>query len=132
MAESDIAQRLADARLTLPQALWLGAGCIAATLALGFGAAGWVTGGTAKKQADEAAFTARTELGVAVCIEEFMEARDATKRLSSLKEAVWHEREKLVSDAGFATLPGTKEVNSAVAAQCANKLSEQATGQKGS
>ena len=124
MSASDISRRVLDYRFTIPQMLWFGAGCAAATLLVGFGLAGWVTGGSAKQQADAAAVTARTELGVSVCVEDFMQARDAGKRLSNLKEAQWYQREKLVSDAGFATLPGSEAADSAVAAQCAMQLSE--------
>ena len=124
MAASDVTQRVSDYRFTIPQMLWFGAGCVAVTLLVGFAAAGWVTGGAAKQQADMAAATARTELGAAACVEDFMQASDAGKRLASLTEAAWYLREKLVSDAGFATLPGSKTADSAVAAQCAMQLSE--------
>ena len=117
-------QDVLDYRPTVPQMLGFGAGCIAATLLIGFGAAGWVTGGSAQKQADIAAAAARTDLGVSACVEDFMQGRDAAKRLSSLKEAQWYLREKLVSDGGFATLPGSTTADSAVAAQCAVKLSD--------
>lgn len=124
MAASDISQRVLDYRFTIPQMFWFGAGCVAVTLLVGFGMVGWVTGGSAKQQAEVAAVTARTELGVSLCVDDFMQARDAGKRLASLQEAQWYLREKLVSDGGFATLPGSKTADSAVAAQCAMKLSE--------
>jgi hypothetical protein len=124
MAASDVTQRVTDYRFTIPQMLWFGAGCVAVTLLIGFAAAGWVTGGAAKQQADMAAAAARTELGVAVCVEDFMQASDAGKRLASLKDTEWYLREKLVSDAGFATLPGSDAADGAVAAQCAMQLSE--------
>lgn len=113
-----------DYRPSKGQAAWFGAGCIAATLIVGFGFAGWVTGGTAQKQVTEAAATARHELAAAVCVEEFLAGKNAGPLLVKLKDAGWYERGELLEKGGWATMPDRKEPNSVVAAMCASKLSE--------
>jgi hypothetical protein len=121
-------QRWDELRLTKTQAFWLAAGSAAATLALGFGLAGWVTGGTAGKRVAEAATQARQELATAICVDEFMAAADAKARLAKLSEATWYDRGEMIAKAGFATMPDRKEPNSAVATLCAEKLAEGKTG----
>ena len=98
---------------------------IAATLIIGFGPGGWVTGGTAQKMADEAAATSHNELAAAVCAEHFMRAADARTRLAKLQALQWWERDEHVAKGGWATMPGEKEADSAVAQMCATRLSEQ-------
>lgn len=117
-------QRWEDYRPTKTHAFWVAAGCVAATLVLGFGPGGWVSGGTAQKRIEEAAANARHELATAVCVEEFMHAKDAGARLAKLMEAGWYERSELVANGGWATMPDRKEPNSAVAAMCAAQLTE--------
>ena len=111
-------------RPTKTETAWFGVGCIAATLVLGFGVAGWVTGGTAQKRIDEAAANARNELAAAVCVDEFMAAKNSSTALAKLKEAGWYDRNELVAKGGWATLPGSKEPDSTVAAMCASRLAE--------
>ena len=130
MGISDTRKWIADYRPTKAGALWFGAGCAAATLVLGFGAAGWVTGGTAHTMAEEAAYNAKVEVGVAHCVDEFMQADSARARLEQLKKASWYERDELVANAGFATLPGEDTANIAVATQCAGKLAEMQPAQQ--
>jgi len=113
-----------DYRLTKTQAFWLAAGSVVATLIVGFGIAGWVTGGTAEQRVTEAATNARQELATAVCVEEFMAAENAKPRLAKLSDASWYDRSELVAKGGWATMPDRKEPNSTVAALCAGKLAE--------
>jgi hypothetical protein len=117
-------QRWDDYRLTKTQAFWLAAGSVVATLVVGFGMAGWVTGGTAAKQVAEAASSARQELATAICVQEFMAAADAKSRLAKLGEATWYDRGEMVAKGGWATMPDRKEPSSVVATLCAGKLSE--------
>lgn len=109
---------------TKTQTFWIAVGSVVATLILGFGFGGWVTGGTAQKMASEAATKARQQLAAAVCVEEFMGAADAASRLEKLKKASWYERDGLISDGGWATMPDRKEPNSTVASLCASRLAE--------
>lgn len=107
------------------QTLWIAIACVIATLILGFGPGGWVTGGTAKKMADEAAASSHNQLAAAVCADHFMRAADAKKRLAKLQSLEWWERDDHVAAGGWATMPGEKESNGAVAELCATRLAEQ-------
>jgi hypothetical protein len=120
----NLRERWEDYRLTKTQAAWLGVGCIAATLIIGFGFGGWVTGGTAESRVAEAAANARHELAAAVCVEEFMRAENASQRLAKLHDLGWWERSEVVAQGGYATMPDVREPNSIVAAMCASQLSE--------
>lgn len=122
----ELIQRWEDFRPTKVQAFWTAVICVVATLIIGFGPAGWVTGGTAQALADETAATKYQGLAAAVCAEEFMRAADARKRLTKLKELQWYERDDLVAAGGWATMPGENEANTVVAEICANSLAEQA------
>ena len=122
MSRATMLQRWEDCHPSKVHAFWLAAGAVLLTLAIGFGPAGWVTGGKAKQMIDEAAANARTELAVAVCMEEFMEAANAKARLVKLQAASWMDRDDLLAKAGWATMPDRKEPDSAVAAQCAMRL----------
>ncbi|HYD57435.1 MAG TPA: hypothetical protein VEB41_11055 [Burkholderiales bacterium] len=116
--------RWEEFRPTKTQAFWLAAGCVAATLALGFGPGGWVTGATAQKQVAKAAEDARHELAAAICVDEFMAAAGARDRLASLQKLTWYARSEKIAQAGWATMPDRKEPNTTVAIACASRLSE--------
>jgi hypothetical protein len=113
-------------RPTKEQTLWITLAAVVATLVIGFGMAGWVTGGTAQERADEAAAAAHHQLAAAVCAEHFLRAADAQARLAKLQALQWWERDDHVAQAGWATMPGEKEPNGAVAEMCAQRLSDEA------
>jgi hypothetical protein len=117
-------RRFEDYRPTKTQTFWIAAGCVAATLVLGFGPGGWVSAGTAQKKVDEAATNARQQLAAAVCVEEFMSAKDARVQLAQLVKTEWYERSALIAKGGWATMPDRKEPNDSVATMCAEKLAE--------
>ncbi|MGH8670109.1 MAG: hypothetical protein ACREUH_12825 [Burkholderiales bacterium] len=117
-------QRWDEYRLTKTQAFWLAAGSVVATLIVGFGVAGWVTGGTAEKRVTEAATGSRHELATAICVDEFMAAANPAPRLAKLNDASWYDRSEIVAKGGWATMPDRKEPNSVVATLCAGKLAE--------
>lgn len=124
-------KRWEEYRPSKTEAFWTAAGCVAATLVLGFGFGGWVTGGTAQKMVTEAAQGARHQLAAAICVEEFMAAKDARTRLADLKNAEWYTRDKIIAASGWATMPDRREPNLAVAEMCAAKLVEdQQAGKK--
>lgn len=105
---------------------WTAAICVIATIVIGFGPGGWVSGGTARQMADEAASVAHNELAAAVCAEDFLRAANARERLAKLNAVQWWERGDLVAAGGWATMPGEKEADSAVAAMCAERLANPA------
>jgi hypothetical protein len=125
--KQSLQQRWNAYRPSKEQVFWIGIGCIIATLVVGFGLGGWVTGGRAQNMAAEAATSARHELAASVCADEFMRAADARARLEKLKGLQWYERDDLVAAGGWATMPGEKEANSVVAEMCAARLADQRT-----
>ncbi|MGQ0547422.1 MAG: hypothetical protein ACT4P3_19165 [Betaproteobacteria bacterium] len=123
-------KRWGEYRPSKTEAFWTAVGGIAATLVIGFGFGGWVTGGTAEKLVQTAADNARHQLAAAICVSEFMQAKDAGARLADLKKTEWYQRDKLVAASGWATMPDRKEPNMAVAEICAAKLAEMPAAKK--
>ncbi len=116
--------RWLDFRPTKTQAFWFAAALVAATLALGFGPGGWVTGANAEKRIAAAAENARYELAAAVCVDGFMDAKGAPDRLAGLQKLTFYARSEQVAKEGWATMPDRKEPNTNVAISCASRLSE--------
>src|SRR5687767_4746237 len=123
-------KRWDEYRPSKTEAFWSAAGCVVATLVIGFGFGGWVTGGTAQKMVSEAADGARHQLAAAICVEEFMAAKDAKARLADLRKAEWYTRDKLIAASGWATMPDRQEPNMTVAEMCAAKLAEDKPAEK--
>jgi hypothetical protein len=120
---TSMSQRFQDYRPSKTALFWSCAGCIVATLIVGFTWGGWVTGGSAQDMAEEAAEQARAEVAAAVCVEQFMAAADARLQLASLKEntSSWRQ-ENFIEDGGWAVI-ADQEYDGA-AELCADKLVE--------
>ena len=103
---------------------WTGAACAIATMIVGFGWGGWVTGTTADKMSVAAAATARAELAADVCVNRFKGGSDMTAQLAALKASDSWKREELLDKAGWTTLPGNKEPIEGAATLCAKQLLE--------
>jgi hypothetical protein len=116
-----MSQRFADYRPSKTVLFWSCAGCVVATMILGFTWGGWVTGGTAGELAEDAATQARAQVAATVCVEKFMATDDAHPQLASLKEirSSW-QREDFVEEGGWATVAG-KDYDDA-AELCAERL----------
>ena len=115
--------RWEEFRPTKAQAAWACVACVALTLVAGFAWGGWVTGGTARKMADDAARGAREQLAAAVCVDRFLAAADARTRLAALKGITGSYRQgKFVEEGGWATMPGSERADNRVAGACAKRL----------
>jgi hypothetical protein len=106
-------------------------GAIVGAIALaivGFNWGGWVTGGTADKQAAVAAQDAVVMALVPICVERFREQSDAATKTDALMktDSSWG-RGNIVEKSGFATMPGSKTANSDVARACAEILAKAPT-----
>jgi len=117
-------RRWNEYRPSKTESFWTAAGAVIATLIIGFGFAGWVTGGTAEEMATNAANGARHQLAAAICVKQFLHASDARTRLANLKKADWYQRDEIVAASGWATMPDRKEPNVVVAELCASQLAE--------
>lgn len=101
---------------------WSCAAVAVATMAIGFGAGGWVTGGTAAEMTQDSAEQARAELVASACVQKFTAHDSFAADLASLKAASSWKQGDLVADGGWATLAGMKEPLDDAARLCANKL----------
>jgi hypothetical protein len=96
-----------------------GAGALAVA---GFSWGGWVTGGKAEQIASDRARQEVVAALVPVCLEQSNQDPGSTTMLASLMEARPHERDRMLMDAGWATMPGATDPNSAVARACMQEL----------
>jgi hypothetical protein len=121
----NVIERWSAYRPTKEHTLWTVVAAVAATLAIGFGPGGWVTGGTAQKMADQAAEASHDQLAAAVCAREFMRANDSRARLAKLQALQsWEREQQLVKD-GWATMPGEREADRDAAELCVTRLIDQ-------
>ena len=110
---------------TVP-AIWGAVGGAALIAVLGFTAFGWVTGGTAETMAKQRADEAVTAALTPVCVEKFKESEDAKKNFEALAKIEYYwEKGTFVEKGGWATMPGAKAPNRAVAQACAEALAKQ-------
>jgi hypothetical protein len=118
-----MSQRFQDYHASKTVLFWSCAGCIVATMIVGFTWGGWVTGGTAQEMAEDAAEQGRAQVASAICVRTFMASADAGVQLASLKETTssW-QQENFIEDGGWAMI-GDQEYDGA-AELCAEKLIE--------
>lgn len=110
---------------TTPVLLGAAGGAILLAI-VGFTWFGWVSGGTAEKMAKERADAAVTAALTPVCVEKFKESADAAKNLEALNKIEYYwEKGTFLEKGGWATMPGAKEPNRAVAQACAEALAKQ-------
>ena len=87
--------------------------------------AGWVvTSGSAQLKAKTMATDAVIDRLAPISIAQFMEDPNREARLKELKELEYWKRVEYVQKQGWATMPGEKESDSTVAAECARRLVE--------
>lgn len=112
----------AESRVRLMQGAAIGA---IATLAVGFGWAGWTLGSTAQQKAELSATNAVVAALAPICVDKFRHAPEFTAKLVALKATDSWQQDTFVAKGGWATFPGNKEPNRDVAEACANILSAQ-------
>jgi hypothetical protein len=102
--------------------IWGAVGGAVACIIVGFSWGGWVTGGTARKDAAMAAHDAVVVALAPICVERFRAQGDASAKIAELaKESSW-ERGSVVEKSGYALMPGSKTTDSDVARACAEML----------
>jgi hypothetical protein len=118
-----MSQRFQDYRASKTALFWSCAGCIVATMIVGFTWGGWVTGGSARDMAEEASEQGQAQVAAAICVDQFMAAADARPQLASLKESTssWRQ-ESFIEDGGWAVI-ADQEYDGA-AELCAERLME--------
>jgi hypothetical protein len=102
---------------------WACIAAIIATMAVGFGWAGWVTGGTSQAMATTAGDTARGELASAICVERFNAAPDAAAKLVQFKAIPdSYKKREFIEVGGWATMPGQTSPDRLGVQGCATAL----------
>jgi hypothetical protein len=103
---------------------WIQGGIVGAiALAIvGFSWGGWVTGGTATKEAAAASHDAVVAALAPICVEQFRAQGDAGAKIDALVKTSSWERGTMVRESGFATMPGAKTSDPDVATACAKIL----------
>jgi hypothetical protein len=121
-AKRSLGQRWEASRPTKTMLFWSCAGCVVATIVVGFTWGGWTTGGTARSMAQEAALGSRNELAAAVCVDRFRAASNAEAQLVALKGLGSWDRGPFVEKGGWAAMPDKVEPGKGAARLCADKL----------
>jgi hypothetical protein len=114
---------------TKPWIQGLVVGAIIATI-VGFNWGGWVTGGTADKQAVTAAHDATVAALASICVDRFRAQSDAASKLGELSKVNMWERGGVIERSGFALMPGSKTTDGDVARACAETLTTPPTTPK--
>lgn len=121
---SDFSQRWNEFRPSKTLWFWSAAGVAVATIVLGFTVGGWVTGGTAQEMAENAVDEARAQLVANVCVEKFVSSEQFASQLTALKETSSWDRDSMIADGGWTTLPGLEDAVGGAADLCAERLAE--------
>lgn len=122
--QKNLAQRWEEFRPSKTLWLWSCVGFVIATMVVGFTVGGWVTGGTAREMAENAAEKARAHLVASVCVEKFVTGNQFADRLVALKAADSWDRDNLITDGGWVTLAGMEEPLGDAADLCAQQLAD--------
>src|ERR1700738_1926004 len=99
-------------------ALWGVAGGAVAAIVIGFTWGGWVTGGTSETRAVDRAESAVVAARTLICGENFKNPPAAEAKRASLTKIDSYARHTFIEKGGWATMPGTKEPDQAVARAC--------------
>ena len=86
---------------------------------LGFTWGGWITGGSAQRNASNSATSAVVAALAPICLVQFQEKSDNVLQLAALKKINSYDQTSFVEKAGWATMPGNTEPSSGVAKACA-------------
>jgi len=100
------------------------AGATAITIG-GFSWGGWVTGGSAKEQANDQARLAVVAALVPICVKQSSQDPNVAATLAGLKGESSYKRGEMLMKTGWATMPGSVDPDITVAKACMDKLAEQ-------
>jgi alpha/beta superfamily hydrolase len=89
---------------------------------VGFSWGGWVTGGTAKRMAEEVASEAIVARLTPICVTQFNRDPGKDQKLKELQETSSWQRKSYVEKQGWATMPDGNEPDDGVAVECANRI----------
>src|SRR5689334_7160813 len=103
---------------------WIQGAVVGAVVAIvvGFSWGGWVTGGSASKQAAVAAHEGKVTALASICADRFRAQGDAAVKIGELGKVSSWDRGGFIERSGFAVMPGSKTADSDVARACAESL----------
>lgn len=92
---------------------------------VGFGWAGWVTGGTADEMAGDRADSAVVTALAPICVAQFQQQETGLDTaLSELSETRSYQRAAFIQKGGWSTMPGSEEGSKDVAKACADMITK--------
>lgn len=94
-----------------------------AVAVVGFGWGGWVRGSTAEDLAARRVTAALVAAYTPVCVERYRAGASDAQRIKFKQANQWN-RDDVIEKAGFATTPGSKVPNAAIAESCAEALTK--------
>jgi hypothetical protein len=106
----------------LKPALWGAFGGAIVLSIVGFSWGGWTTSGTAAAAAERGADKAVISALSDICVFQFKAGADAATKLAALKAAPAYNRDTVISEGGWATMPGSDKPIPGVAQACGDKL----------
>lgn len=106
---------------TKPAAVGAVAGAIALAI-VGFSWGGWMTATTAAAIANDQSRDDVVAVLMPICVDQAGKDPEMTARIAELKDAPSYQRGDIVTKAGWATMPGSTDVNRRVAQACAERL----------
>ncbi|MEQ8332258.1 hypothetical protein [Nisaea sp.] len=104
-----------------PGVLGFGVGAIAVTI-VGFSWGGWVTGSKADKLASDRAEVEVVKAFVPVCVARSISDPNAAKTLADLENAQSYQRDDVIMDSGWATMPGARSPSRPLALACIEEI----------
>jgi hypothetical protein len=122
LEKQSIRKRWENYEASKTSVFWACAGCIVATMIIGFTWGGWVTGSTAERMATQGATAARADLAAGICVSRFESGPDAVVNFASLKASESWSRSDFIEKGGWATLAGTEKPIAGAANLCAQRL----------
>ncbi len=103
-----------------------GAAVGAAAIAIaGFSWGGWMTGSSAREMAADNAKLEVVAALVPICVEQSKLDPQAAVTLAELQQARSYQRNTMIMEAGWATMPGSSEPDRSVATACMERLAAQ-------
>jgi hypothetical protein len=121
--KQSFARRFEDYQPTKSMLAWACVATAVATMIIGFGWGGWVTGSTSRSLAMTAGDAARAELASVVCVEKFKAAPDSAAKLVEFKAITdSYKKRQFVETGGWATMPGQSSPDRRAAEGCAVAL----------
>lgn len=103
---------------------WSCAGCVLATLILGFTWGGWMTGASARKAVTQASYDARADMAAAICVSRFDASPDHVANLAALKGTDTWRRDDYMAKGGWLKIDGLESDISGASSLCVQRLLE--------